>query len=44
MALVKITDILKKAEQGGYAIGYFEAWDTIVFQIITIFMSKLCKI
>ena len=27
MALTQLTDLLHKAEAGGYAVGYFEAWD-----------------
>jgi fructose-bisphosphate aldolase class II len=34
MPLVKLSKLLKDAEAGGYAIGYFESWDTYSFEAV----------
>ncbi len=34
MALQKMSEILNKAEQNSYAIGYFEAWDMYSFEAV----------
>lgn len=34
MALVKLSKLLKDAEAGKYAVGYFEAWDTYSFEAV----------
>ena len=34
MAVVRLSGLLKRAESGGYAIGYFESWDTYSFEAV----------
>jgi len=34
MALVPLSDLLARARAGGYAVGYFEAWDTYSFEAV----------
>ncbi len=34
MALVKLSELLRKAQSDGYAIGYFEAWDTYSMEAV----------
>src|SRR3990172_3691950 len=34
MPLVKLSKLLKDAQAGGYAIGYFESWDTYSFEAV----------
>ncbi len=34
MALVKLSELLGEAQAGGYAIGYFEAWDTYSMEAV----------
>ena len=35
MALKKLSELLKNAQNDGYAVGYFEAWDTYSFEAVT---------
>jgi fructose-bisphosphate aldolase class II len=34
MALRKLSELLENAENGGYAVGYFEAWDTYSLEAV----------
>lgn len=34
MALARLSDLLAEAERGGYALGYFEAWDTYSMEAV----------
>lgn len=34
MALVKLSKLLNQAQSDGYAIGYFEAWDTYSMEAV----------
>lgn len=34
MALARLSDLLAEAESGGYALGYFEAWDTYSMEAV----------
>jgi len=34
MPLVPFTDLLNDARQGGYAVGYFEAWDSYSLEAV----------
>ena len=34
MGLHKMTEILSRAEQNGYGVGYFEAWDMYSFEAV----------
>jgi ketose-bisphosphate aldolase len=34
MPLVAMTELLQQAREGGYAVGYFEAWDTYSLEVV----------
>jgi len=34
MALEPMTEILERAREGGYAVGYFEAWDSYSLEAV----------